>query len=481
MSARLIARFLGILLIVEAFFMATSIAWGIIDGDSSAIMNFGLATAITAIAALVLILIGRAPSDIIHPREAIATVTIGWTLVGAFGAIPYLFEGTFSHFADAFFESVSGFTTTGASAITNVEVLSRSLLWWRSLTQWMGGMGIIVLFIAILPRLGLGATRLFRSEVPGPITERLRPKLRQTSLILWYVYMGLTGVEAVILVFLGVSPFHALCHSFTTMATGGFSTLNASIAGFNSMAIEMTVLGFMFLAGINFTLYFRIVQGKPQNLWRDPEFRTYLGILLLAFIILTTALIPSMPSVTQALRYASFQVVSLQTTTGFATDDFDLYPSVVRFLLVGLMFIGGSAGSTAGGIKIARYMVLWRALANVVMKSFRPNVVTAVKIGTTPVDRETVLSVSSFFAAFMGLFFFGSLFMAILGLDPISAATSVVACLANIGPGLGSVGPTQNYAFIAPAGKVVLSALMILGRLEILTVVALLFPSFWRR
>ncbi|GAB4316166.1 MAG: TrkH family potassium uptake protein [Candidatus Zixiibacteriota bacterium] len=481
MSARLIARFLGILLIVEAIFMATSIVWGVIDGDSGAIMSFGIATAVTAVSALALILIGRAPKDIIHPREAIATVTLGWVLVGAFGAIPYLLEGAFGHFADAFFESVSGFTTTGASALTNVEVLSRSLLWWRSITQWLGGMGIIVLFIAILPRLGLGATRLFRSEVPGPITERLRPKLRHTSMILWYVYMGLTATETIVLIMLGVAPFHAVCHSFTTMATGGFSNLNASVAGFQSMAVEMTIVVFMFLAGVNFTLYFRIVQGKPQSVWKDPEFRTYVGIVLLSLIILTTALIPSMPSVTQALRFASFQVVSLQTTTGFATDDFDLYPSIARLLLVGLMFVGGSAGSTAGGIKIARIMVLWRALVNVVVKSFRPNAVTAVKIGSTPVDQETVLSVSAFFAAFIGLFFFGSLFMAILGLDPISAATSVVACLANIGPGLELVGPTQNYAFIAPAGKVVLSAMMILGRLEILTVVALLFPSFWRR
>jgi trk system potassium uptake protein TrkH len=218
-----------------------------------------------------------------------------------------------------------------------------------------------------------------------------------------------------------------------------------------------------------------------MSVWRDPEFRVYFAVTGLSFIVMATALIPSMPSLGHALRYASFQVVSIQTTTGFGTDDFNLYPSVARLLLVGLMFVGGSAGSTAGGIKIARLMVLWRGLVNVVVKSFRPNAVTAVKIGPTPVDRDTVLAVSAFFAAFIGLFFFGSLFMTILGLDLITASTSVVACLANIGPGLALVGPTQNYSIVPPAGKVVLSVLMILGRLEILTVVALLFPSFWRR
>lgn len=481
MSARLIARFLGILLVVEASFMATSIIWGIIDGDARSIANFGVATAITAIVALLLILFGRAPSDIIHPREAVATVTIGWFLVGLFGALPYLLEGAFGHIADAFFESVSGFTTTGASAMTNIEQFSRALLWWRSITQWMGGMGIIVLFIAIFPRLGLGATRLFRSEVPGPITERLRPKLRQTSLILWYAYLGLTLLETILLMIFGLSPYQAMCHSFTTMATGGFSTLNASIAGFHSLGVEMVVLAFMFLAGVNFSLYFRIAQGNFRAFFGDPEFRTYFAIMALAFILITVSILPSLGSIGAALRYGSFHVASIQTTTGFATHDFNMYPSFARLLLVGLMFIGGSAGSTAGGIKVARLMVLWRGLVNVVVKSFRPSAVTSVKIGTAPVDKETVLTVGAFFGAFIGLFFAGSLFLAMTGLDMVTASTAVAACLNNIGPGLELVGPTQNYSIVPSSGKVVLSVLMILGRLEIMTVVALLFPSFWRR
>jgi trk system potassium uptake protein TrkH len=481
MNHRLIARFVGILLTVEAVFMATSIIWAVIDHHYESIQQFAIAVAITGGIGLLLIRFGQAPTDLIHAREAVATVAIGWILVGLFGAIPFLLTGAFTHLADAFFESVSGFTTTGASALTDVETLPRSLLWWRSIIQWMGGMGIIVLFIAILPRLGVGAGHLFRSEVPGPITQRLRPKLRHTSLILWYVYLGITAAEAVLLVAFGMEPFHAMCHSFTTMATGGFSTLNQSVAGFGSVGIEIIIAVFMFLAGVNFNLYFRVVQGRPLDLWRDPEFRTYLGITLLAIVLMTTAILPHKASFGEALRHGSFQVVSIQTTTGYATDDFNLYPPFGRLLLVGLMFIGGSAGSTAGGVKIARFMVLGRGLVNQLIRTFHPRAVLTVKIGNVPVEKETVLVVAAFFGGFTGLFFVGSLLLAMMGLDIVSASTAVIASLGNIGPGLARVGPTANYAFVPPGGKIILSALMILGRLEILTVLALLVPSFWRK
>ncbi len=461
--------------------MATSIIWSLIYDEQETVTQFAIAVAITGLAGVILIRAGCDPSDVIHPREAVATVTIGWILVGIFGAIPYFLAGTFDHVSGGIFESISGFTTTGASALTDVETLSHGLLWWRSLTQWLGGMGIIVLFIAILPRLGVGAGHLFRSEVPGPITERLRPKLRHTSLILWYAYLGLTVSEIALLMAFGLSPFHASCQAATTMATGGFSTLNASIAGFGSVWVEITVLVFMLLAGVNFNLYFRVVQGRPQVVWRDPEFRTYLAIVGVAIILVTAAILPHKASFGEALRYGSFQVVSIQTTTGFATDNFDLYPQFVRLLLVGLMFIGGSAGSTAGGVKVARLMVLGRALVNELVKTFHPHAVLTVKIGNVAVEKDTVRTVGAFFAAFVGLFFFGSLIMAMMGLDLTTACTAVAASLGNIGPGLGLVGPTQNYALVPPAGKIVLSALMILGRLEILTVLALLIPSFWRR
>ncbi|MCH8991841.1 MAG: TrkH family potassium uptake protein, partial [Acidobacteria bacterium] len=372
MNPRLIARFLGQLLLVEAVFMATSIIWGLIDGDGDAVWHFVLASGITALLASLLMIYGHKPTDLIHPRDAVATVGIGWVLVGVLGAIPYLLEGAFAHPADALFESISGFTTTGATDMRDVEIHSRSLLWWRSITQWLGGMGIIVLFIAIFPRLGVGAGHLFRSEVPGPITERLRPKLRQTSLILWYVYLGLTALLGLLLFAFGMEPFHAMCHAATTMATGGFSTLNASIGGFGSVAIEMIILVFMFLAGINFGLYYRLVRGQPAAIWNDPEFRTYLAVVGLAVILVTVAILPGEAGILEALRHGSFQVVSLQTTTGFGTDDFDSYPSFARLLLLGLMFVGGSAGSTAGGMKMSRLMVLGRALANQVVKACRP-------------------------------------------------------------------------------------------------------------
>jgi trk system potassium uptake protein TrkH len=445
------------------------------------VVSFTTSAGLTALMAVALIGYGRSAGDLITPREAIATVGFGWLLVGVFGALPYLLEGAFDHPASALFESVSGFTTTGASALTNVESLSRPLHWWRSLTQWLGGMGIIVLFIAIFPRLGLGAGHLFRSEVPGPITERLKPKLRQTSLILWYVYLGLTAALAIALVICGMKPFEAMCHALATMATGGYSTLNASVAGFHSVAVEIVILVFMFLAGVNFGLYFRIVQGHPGAVWRDPEFRTYLAIVGLATLLITATILPSKEGLVEALRFSSFQVVSLQTTTGFGTDDFDSYPHFARLLLVGLMFVGGSAGSTAGGIKIARFMVLFRALYNQLIKSFQPRAVLAVRIGQTPIESETVRAVGVFFAAFIGLWALGALLLALLGIDLITAITASVAALANIGPGLALVGPTQNYAFIPAAGKIILTILMVLGRLEILTILALLVPSFWRK
>ncbi|HUU45480.1 MAG TPA: TrkH family potassium uptake protein [Acidobacteriota bacterium] len=475
----MIARFVGLLLLVEAVFMATSLAWTIADGE--AIAGFVISAGLTAVAGVALRGFGRQSQEYITPREAIATVGLGWVLVGVFGALPYLFEGAFSHPADALFESISGFTTTGASALRDIEGLPRGLLWWRSLTQWLGGMGIIVLFIAIFPRLGLGAGYLFKSEVPGPITERLRPKLRHTSLILWYVYLGITAALAVALFICGVSPFASACHAFTTMATGGYSTLNSSIGGYGSVAVEMVVMFFMFLAGVNFSLYYRLVQGDTRTVWRDRELRTYIIIMGLATLLVTVAILPSKAGLGEALRYGSFHVVSLQTTTGFGTDDFDTYPHFARLLLVGLMFVGGSAGSTAGGIKIARFLVLGRALANQLYKSFHPRAVLAVRIGATPVESDTVRAVCIFFATFIGLFFLGALLLTLFGIDLVTAGTASIACLANIGPGLALVGPTQNYAFVPGVGKIILSILMILGRLEILTILALLVPSFWRR
>jgi trk system potassium uptake protein TrkH len=481
MNVRSVVRMIGLLLVVEAGFMTTSIGWAIRDGDVDSLQHFIIASLITGLAGSVCFVVGRSAPTMIRARDALATVGIGWLLVGAFGAIPYLLEGALTHPADAFFESASGFTTTGATVIPDVEILSRSLLWWRSLTQWMGGVGIVVLFIAVFPHLGVGASHLFRSETTGPITERLRPKLRHTSRLLWYIYVGLTGACATLLIVAGMEPFDAICHAFTTLATGGFSTKNASIAAYSSISIELIILLFMFLAGINFGLYYRAASGQPGELWRDAEFRTYTAVVVVATVLVTAAILPQKETLGHALRYSVFQVVSLQTATGHASDDFDRYPEFARLLLLSLMFVGGSAGSTAGGIKVIRILVLGRALVNQLVKSFQPSAVLAVRVGQAALDSGTVKSISVFFAAFLGVFLFGTLLLTMMGLDIISAASAAVACQSNVGPGLGTVGPTKNFAAVPHAGKMILSFMMIAGRLEIMTVLALLVPAFWRR
>lgn len=461
--------------------MATSMIWAVLDSDYPALGHFGVAVLMTGVAGLVLHRLGGEPPVLIRPREAVATVAIGWFLIGAFGAVPYLLQGALTHPADAFFESVSGFTTTGASVATDVEAFSRALLWWRSLTQWMGGIGIVVLFIAIFPNLGIGAARLFRSEVPGHITERLRPKLRHSSLVLWYIYAGLTAAQAAFLIFAGVAPFHAICHAFTTLATGGYSTLNASIAGFQSLPVELIVMLFMFLAGVNFALYFRLAEGKARAFWSDSEFRAYCLIVGVSIIVVTLAILPQKGSLGDAIRYGAFSVLTTQTVTGYATDDFDLYPEFARFLLFVLVFFGGCTGSTAGGLKIARILIIARGILNEILRRFRPHAVLIDRIGGTPLDRDVVRSVYVFFGAFVGLLVFGTIVMTAFGLDIVSAGSAVITCMSNCGPGLGLVGPVRNYAFLPAAGKVFLSVVMILGRLEILTVMALVMPAFWRR
>lgn len=481
MNIRYCARLIGLLLLVMAAAMATSLIWAVIDHDLSAANAFVYSIIITGVTAGILILIGsRRPHDI-YIKEALAVTAFGWLFAGAFGALPFIFSGTLESFPSAFFETVSGFTTTGATAIAVVEGNSRAVLYWRSLTQWLGGMGIIVLFIAILPRLGVGAKHLFKSEVPGPITGSFRPKLKETSAILWKIYLGLTVAEILALWILGMSLYEAICHSFTTMSTGGFSTKTASIGGFGSPAIHLTISFFMFAAGVNFYLYYLAARGNAGRIFKDPEFKAYAMIMVAATLALMVALRSIHGNLFDAFRHALFQTVSIGTTTGYGTDNFDAYPSFARLLLVILMFIGGSAGSTAGGIKVSRFIVSLKIIRAELFKAVHPKAVVAIKIGQDPIPDSTAKSIAGFFILFIMVFAAGSLFMAALGLDIITAFSSVIACLANIGPGLGKVGSLEHYAHIPAIGKLFLSFCMILGRLELFTVMALLLPSFWKR
>ena len=481
MKYRMIGKLMGILMMVLAVFMATSIGWSVYYGETKTTRAFLLSASITFLFGAVLYYRGRKETGVIGRREALFVVTTCWLFIGLFGALPYMLDGAFTNYADAFFETVAGFTTTGSTVLTDIESISRGLHFWRALTHWLGGMGIVVLFIAIFPQLGVGAKHLFKSEVPGPITEGLKPKIKETASTLWKIYLGLTVAEGLLLYFSGMNVFDSVCHSFSTMATGGFSTKNASVAYYDSARIDAIITVFMFLAGVNFSLYYLMLKGRITAIFKDREFRVYAAVVIVATLVMAASILVLHRDFLKALRYASFQVVAVVTTTGFGTDNFELYPSFSKLLLVVLMFMGGSAGSTAGGVKVSRIMVVIKAAFIEIYKIFRPQAVKSVKIGRSAMSDEVTKSILGFFVIAVFIFVAGSLFMALLGLDIITACTSVVATMFNIGPGLARVGPVENFAFIPSVGKIFLSFCMILGRLEFYTVLVLFVPDFWKR
>jgi trk system potassium uptake protein TrkH len=350
------------------------------------------------------------------------------------------------------------------------------------MTHWLGGMGIIVLSLAILPMLGVGGMQLFKAEVPGPTADRLKPRIQDTAKLLWEVYLLLTVAEVVLLMGGGMSFLDSLCHAFATLATGGFSTRDASVAAYNSAYIDSVITLFMFLAGVNFALHYYALRGKVSGFWKSEEFRIYLFLTLgatgvLVFFNQGTAY----TSFFDNIRYSVFQVTSIITTTGFGTADYEQWPLITQYVLVSLMFVGGCAGSTAGGIKVARILLLFKHAHVQLYRLIHPRAVRLVKLGDRPVDRDVMQAILGFFALFIGTFVAASLLLSLAGMDLVSAGAAAIATLGNIGPGLGSVGPTDHYAHVSAFGKIILTGCMLLGRLELFTVLVLFFPSFWRR
>jgi trk system potassium uptake protein TrkH len=417
-------------------------------------------------------------------KEVFCLVTMGWFLASFFGSLPYLFAGTFSSFADAFFETMSGFTTTGATVLTDIEALPHGLLFWRSLTHWLGGMGIIVLFIALFPSVGIGGMQMFQAETPGGnMTKKLKPRISETAKVLWSIYLLMTIIETVLLCLLGMPLFDALCHAFGTVATGGFSTKNASIGYYNSAGIQWVITIFMFLAGANFALYYKVFSSKKLEAYtRNSEFKLYVFFVLGAIFLVTSNIyVGSGNTLGESIRQAAFQVVSIITTTGFGTVDFALWPYLGQAILVALMFIGGCAGSTGGGIKVGRILVLLKQAQLELQRSLHPRAVLNLKIDGKSMAQENVINILQFFFLYLVIVFLGTIFMTAGGLDLVTAFTAVVTNLGNVGPGLGLAGPTQNYSFLSSLGKYFLSFLMLLGRLELYTVLVLFQPSFWRK
>jgi trk system potassium uptake protein TrkH len=415
-------------------------------------------------------------------REGFAIVGLGWMAVCLLGALPYLFAGTFSNLVNACFESTSGFTTTGATVIQDLEILPKGILFWRSLTHWLGGMGIILLSMAILPMLGVGGMQLYRAEVPGPVPDRLKPRIRETAKTLWMVYVLISLLEVGFLLIGGMSLFDSVCHTFGTMATGGFSTHNASISHYGSAYIEGVITFFMFAAGANFALHYQFLQGHPRRYLQDTEFRFYLFSTL--FITGAVALLlwgGSYDTGTASFRYAVFQVTSILTTTGYITANYEQWPLVVQYILFALMFFGGCAGSTGGSMKCIRILLLLKQAYKEIYCLIHPHAVSTIKLGKKTVPPEVMESVLSFSLVYLGIFVVASLLMSWLGLDFKSALASVAACIGNVGPGLGVVGPVKTYLPIVPTGKWILILCMILGRLEIFTLLILFLPQFWKK
>jgi len=418
----------------------------------------------------------------LRAKEGFAIVTFSWVFFAIFGALPFLISEAIPNITDALFETMSGFTTTGATILTDVEDLSHGLLFWRSLTQWIGGMGIIVLSIAILPFLGVGGMQLFKAETPGPVADKLTPRVTETAKILWGVYVLFTGIEAALLMFGGMSLFDALCHSFATLATGGYSTKNASIGAYNSVYINYVVIIFMLIAGTSFALHYRALRGDIKAYFRNREFLFFLSIIgMAALIIGADTFFNHYRSLPTAIEKTLFQVVSILTTAGFGTADYEQWAFSSQFTLFMLMFFGGMATSTGGGMKIIRIFILVKFVVSEITRLLHPHAVVPVRIGNDVIPRDVVLNVLGFFILFVLTFMVGVLIMSSLGLDMATSFGSVAATLGNVGPGLGMVGPVDNYAHIPGFGKWVLCILMLMGRLEIFTVIILLSPFYWQK
>lgn len=417
-------------------------------------------------------------------REGYAVVALSWITVGLAGSIPYLLAGATRSPVAALFESVSGFTTTGATIFAGIESLPRGVLFWRSITQWLGGMGIVLLGVAILPFLGVGGMQLYRAEVPGPTKERLTPRIRQTATRLWYVYAGLTALQVTLYLLGGLTPFDAVNHAFTTLSTGGFSPRNASIAAFDSAYVQYVTIAFMYLAGINFTLHYQVTRLRVRY-HRDPEWRFYTLLAAVAtFLVLLVALTADDAAtlgVERVFRNALFQTVSLLTTTGYVTYDYEAWAWGAQILLLFLMFVGGMAGSTAGGMKAMRVRMLLRHGLTELKRSLHPRAVIVARLGDVPVAERTLFRVLAFALFFIVLFALGAFALTLLGHDLVTAIGASAASIGNIGPGLGEVGAVDNYGWMGPISHLVLIFLMLAGRLELFTILLLFHPDLWRR
>jgi trk system potassium uptake protein TrkH len=447
--------------------------------DISALLQSGIFTSVVGL--IIWFFTRDLQNKELGKREGYLIVTLGWLSMALFGSIPFMLYGAVPNFTDAFFETMSGFTTTGATILTDIEVVPAGLLFWRSLTQWLGGMGIIVLSLAILPILGIGGMQLFTAEVPGITKDKLHPRVRETAKRLWGIYVILTFTEMILLLIGGMSFFDAINHSFTTMATGGFSTKNASTAYFTSPFIQYVFIVFMLFAGMNFTIHYLAFHGKFEFTKINTEFRFYIFFIAIVSLVVAAIHLAHVNfNIEESFRQALFHVTSLVTTTGYVSSDYENWAPFSRMFFFTLLFIGGCAGSTGGGIKFARHFLLIKNGSLELKRLLHPRAVIPVRFNGKAVGADIILNVQAFFIFYIGITVLGSIVLSFFGLDFITAAGAVAACIGNVGPGIGAVGPLNNFAELPDMVKWILSFFMLLGRLELFTVLLIFTPAFWK-
>lgn len=479
MNYKMIFKVLGYLLLIIALGMIAPLLISAAYKQNDMI-PFAISITLTALAGFAFTKISVTQTKI-KAKEGLAIVTLGWIFASFFGALPFYLSGSIPSFVDAFFETVSGFTTTGATIINDIEVLPMGILFWRSFTHWIGGMGILVVAVAVLPMMGAGGFHVFKAESPGPIADKIVPRIKDTAKILYTTYIIISLVEFILLMFGGMSPFESIVHTFGTLGTGGFSTKNGSIGAFNNSYITIVISIFMIMSGTNFSLYYDIFKGKWRDVIKNSELKLYLSIIAICVLAITIDTnIHLYQNWFDSFKHSLFQVSSIITTTGYTTFDYEQWTTFSKGILFMLMFVGGSAGSTGGSIKVIRILALIKLIKRELTKILHPRAIVSVKFGDKPVSEDTLLNISSFFMLYMLIFIFGSIIISLEGIGFMGATSAVAATLGNIGPGFEFVGPTHTYSDFSAFSKLLLSFFMLLGRLELFTVIALLTPKFWR-
>ena len=478
MNRRMICRVLGLILECLAGLLILPTVAGLCYGEG--VTHFLITMALSGVLGFLLARV-KPFSDVIYAKDGFVVVSLGWVLMSMIGALPFVLSGDIPHYINALFETVSGFTTTGASILEDVEGLSRGCMFWRSFTHWIGGMGVLVFIMAVLPMSGEHSMHIMRAEVPGPTVGKLVPRVRQTAKILYLIYIAMTLLEMLLLLLGGMSFYDALLHAFATAGTGGFSTKSASIAAFDSLYLEMVIAVFMVLFGVNFNLYFLLLIGRWKDALKSEELHWYLGIIAASVMAIALGISKMYGGFAIGLRHAFFYVASITSSTGFGTVDFVTWPEYCKWIIVMLMFCGACAGSTGGGIKTSRVIILFKNVACEIRQMIHPRTVTRVQLDGKRVDSDGLKAVSTFFTSFMLLLITGSFLVSLDGYDMATNFSAVLSSLSNIGPGMSLIGPTGNYNIFSYGSKLVLTVMMLIGRLEIFPILILFSPSTWKK